>query len=170
MSILMTTPKTRQLHISQELASTATYRIQLPTCQARCSPNIPNIHSMSPPPIAPTHYPSAPPSHSPENHPPAGTHTHQQEFTHRPTPIGDHHRKQHLVFPSHPPSPTSPHPGRPPHFPQQQTFQQGITSDDVSVAFSRTHIDEPCCFQAPKAGATYHALARPQAIQNIWIF
>ena len=164
----MATPKTRQLHILQEFGSTATYRIQLPTCQPRCFPNIPNIYSMTPPPtIAPTHYPSAPTSHSPENHPPAGTHTHQQEFTRRPTPIGDQQRKQHLVLPSHPPIPTSPLPGCPPHFPQQQTFQQGITNDDVPVAFFRTHIDEPCCFQAPKAGATYHALAWPQAIQNI---
>ena len=66
---------------------------------------------MTPPPtIAPTHYPSAPTSHSPENHPPAGTHTHQQEFTRRPTPIGDQQRKQHLVLPSHPPIPTSPSP------------------------------------------------------------
>ena len=164
----MTTPKTRQLRILQEFGSTATYRIQLPTCQPQCSP--PTSRTYIPvrfPPIAFTHYPSVPPSHSPENHPPEGTHTHQQEFTHRPTPLGDHHREQHLVLPPHPPIPTSPHAGRPPHFPQQQTFQQGITSDDVPVAFSRTHIDEPCCFQAPKAGATYHALARPQAIQNI---
>ena len=163
----MTTPKTRQLHILQEFASTATYRIQLPTSQPRCSPNIAHIYSITPHPHRPYPLPLSSPSHSPENHPPEGTHTHQQEFTHRTTPIGDHHREQHLVLPPHPPIPTSPHPGRPPHLPQQQTFQQGITSDDVPVAFSRTHIDEPCCFQAPKAGAAYHTLARSQAIQNI---
>ena len=87
----MTTPKTRQLHILQEFASTATYRIQLPTSQPRCSPNIAHIYSITPHPHRPYPLPLSSPlpfpcRSSPRRNPHAPARIHTPTHTHRRPP------------------------------------------------------------------------------------